>query len=162
MRSPASDALNCSLLNSEHSNGGYTPVTFRGDGGTVGPRDRATHLAHWYPAKMFHRIPLQILEVLKPTTGSVVFDPFCGSGTVLLEAILDGHQAVGVDINPLARMISRVKTTPLDQGHIKRHARSILQRMRQYRSEPSDEQIPEFWFKRDQRIVLHRLHRSIL
>lgn len=46
----------------------------------------------------------------------VVFDPFMGSGGVLLEAILNGHNAVGIDINPLAVLLSKVKTTPIRRG----------------------------------------------
>ena len=43
----------------------------------------------------------------------VVFDPFMGSGGVLLEAILHGNQAIGIDINPFAVLLSKVKTTPI-------------------------------------------------
>ena len=48
-----------------------------------------------------------------PAAPLTVLDPFCGSGTVLLEAALRGHLAIGVDVNPLARLLSRVKTTRL-------------------------------------------------
>jgi DNA modification methylase len=46
--------------------------------------------------------------------GDLVLDPFCGSGTVLLEAQLAGRRAYGADTNPLARLIARVKTAPLN------------------------------------------------
>jgi len=42
--------------------------------------------------------------------GDSVLDPFCGSGTVLLEAILANKKAYGSDANPLARLITKVKT----------------------------------------------------
>ena len=86
----------------EHSKG--IPATmsarFRGSQGEVGRRDFATHWIHWYPAKMFHRIPA---EILASSTAErlTVLDPFCGSGTVLLEAALRGHSAIGIDVNPL-------------------------------------------------------------
>ena len=103
-------------LRREDSNG--SPITistkFRGSQGAVGRRDAATHWIHWYPAKMFHRIPAEILASLTADDGLTVLDPFCGSGTVLLEAALRGHSAIGIDINPLARLISKVKTTRLD------------------------------------------------
>jgi len=41
-------------------------------------------------------------------------DPFCGSGGVLVEAKLLGRNSVGVDINPLAVIIAKAKTTPID------------------------------------------------
>jgi DNA modification methylase len=43
-----------------------------------------------------------------------VLDPMCGSGTVLGVAIQQGHNAVGVDIDPLAVMMSQLTVTPLD------------------------------------------------
>jgi hypothetical protein len=46
--------------------------------------------------------------------GDTVLDPFCGSGTTLLEAQLLGRKAIGFDINPLAALISSVKTTEID------------------------------------------------
>src|SRR5580704_13919107 len=77
-------------------------VVFRSENGAVGKRDHLTHWIHSYPAKMFHRIPQVILSrlPLKPTLR--ILDPFCGSGTVLLEAISRGHSAIGIDVNPLA------------------------------------------------------------
>ena len=49
----------------------------------------------------------------------MVFDPFMGSGGVLLESMLCGINSVGFDINPLAVLISRVKTTVFKKGAVK-------------------------------------------
>lgn len=77
--------------------------------------DRATHLIHPYPAKLLVHIPHFFLaNNILSRPGDIVLDPFCGSGTVLLEALLAKRSAVGADSNPLARLISRVKTTVLD------------------------------------------------
>jgi hypothetical protein len=46
--------------------------------------------------------------------GDTLLDPFCGSGTVLVEAMIAARQAVGVDISPLAARLARLKTTPRD------------------------------------------------
>lgn len=74
--------------------------------------DRSTHLMHSYPAKLLPNIPIFFLNSgLLGNSASVVYDPFCGTGTVLLEAILAGHEAIGADANPIARKITRVKTT---------------------------------------------------
>lgn len=74
--------------------------------------DRSTHLIHSYPAKLLPNIPIFFLNSGLLTCGnSAVYDPFCGTGTVLLEAILSGHRAFGADANPIARKITRVKTT---------------------------------------------------
>src|SRR5947209_1395898 len=88
-------------------------VAFRDSDGTIGRRDFVTHWIHRYPAKMFHRIPEAILDALPSDSQLTILDPFCGSGTVLLEGMLRGHSTIGIDINPIARLISRVKTTAI-------------------------------------------------
>jgi SAM-dependent methyltransferase len=137
-------------------------VSFRGLRGEVGNRDRVTHLVHWYPAKMFYRIPEQILDTLSLNSTATLLDPFCGSGTVLVEGILRGYTTTGIDVNPIARMISRAKTTPLDAGWISKHAKTIVDRAKHYRSVPHEEQVPSYWFGREIGKALHRLHRAIM
>jgi site-specific DNA-methyltransferase (cytosine-N4-specific) len=45
-----------------------------------------------------------------------VLDVFCGSGTSLVEAQRAGREAIGIDLNPIACLISRVKTSPFPDG----------------------------------------------
>ncbi len=60
-------------------------------------------------------IPQIARELLKRygAEGEWLLDPYCGTGTSLVEASLFGMHSVGCDINPLARLIARVKTTPI-------------------------------------------------
>lgn len=74
------------------------------------------HNGHPYPAKFIPEIPRHLLEILQIPKDSIVFDPFCGSGTTLIEAQRAGYESCGVDLNPIACLISRVKTNPLPQG----------------------------------------------
>ena len=71
-----------------------------------------THAVHLYPARMHPEIAKRIIRKYA-TSDTIVFDPFMGSGGVLLEGILAGHDAVGVDVSPLAVLLSKVKTTPI-------------------------------------------------
>lgn len=89
--------------------------------------DRATHFLHPYPAKLLAHIPHFFLdnEVLSGA-GDVVLDPFCGSGTVLLEAVLCNRNAVGVDTNPLACLLSRVKTLAFDANDLPGLAEGVI------------------------------------
>lgn len=80
-------------------------------------KDKATHLIHFYPAKLLRQIPEFFISALtKP--GDSVLDPFAGSGTVLLEALSMGRRAYGAEINPLARLVTQAKTTPIQSSHL--------------------------------------------
>lgn len=70
---------------------------------------------HPYPARFIPDIPRALISVLGCEENCVVLDPFCGSGTTLIEAQRAGYEAVGVDLNPIACLISRVKTNRLPQ-----------------------------------------------
>lgn len=78
--------------------------------------ERYTHLIHSYPAKLLANIPYFFFatDILCPSSG-IVLDPFCGTGTVLLEAALSGRNALGADSNPLAELITTVKTRYLSR-----------------------------------------------
>ena len=43
-----------------------------------------------------------------------LLDPYCGTGTTLLEGMFANLDAIGTDLNPLARLIARTKTAPID------------------------------------------------
>lgn len=77
------------------------------------PANTGLHAIHPYPAKFIPQIPRKLIELYHPGDSSLILDPFCGSGTTLVEAIRMGLSTVGVDLNPLACQITRVKTTPL-------------------------------------------------
>jgi DNA modification methylase len=69
------------------------------------------HGFHSYPARMHPLTARRLVEAFsKP--GDAVLDPFCGSGTVLVEARLAGRAAIGVDANPLAVRLARLKAEP--------------------------------------------------
>jgi SAM-dependent methyltransferase len=71
-----------------------------------------THGFHSYAGRMHPSMARGALEAWS-AKGDRVFDPFCGSGTVLVEAATLGRAALGVDASPLAVLIAQVRTTPL-------------------------------------------------
>lgn len=82
---------------------------------------------HPYPARFIPELPALALQVLRPS--GPVLDPFCGSGTTLVEALRSGRPGIGVDINPIACVMSRVKTTPwrpLDSLLLEKHVQSLV------------------------------------
>jgi SAM-dependent methyltransferase len=113
-----------------------------------------THFLHPYPGKIFAYIPTFILSIpdICPPRGKVL-DPFCGSGTVLLESIINPlykRDAFGIEINPLGRLIAKVKTTPLDVNRLVQIADNLLKKANQH-SDVEPVLIPKFkninfWF----------------
>ncbi len=73
-----------------------------------------THCFHAYPAMMIPQVARRIIENYGKNA-DFLFDPYCGTGTSLVEANLFGINAIGTDINPLARLIATVKTTKIDK-----------------------------------------------
>jgi len=78
-----------------------------------------THNIHRYPAKFIPQVVRRIIEEYSHEE-AIVLDPFCGSGTALLEARLVGRNAIGVDLNPVAYYVSKVKTHPIEPQRLKR------------------------------------------
>lgn len=76
-----------------------------------------THAIHPYPAKYIPQIPKALIRELV-SIGDIVLDPFCGSGTTLVEAQRLECNAIGIDANPLACLISRAKTTLLNENEV--------------------------------------------
>lgn len=72
----------------------------------------ATHRFYRYPARFSPQFVQAAIERFTEP-GDLVFDPFVGGGTSVVEAMRLGRDAIGFDINELALFISEVKTTPL-------------------------------------------------
>jgi DNA modification methylase len=86
------------------------PIDFRRELRRFPKIKRGRHYLHPYPAKLLAEIPFFFLaNSIFSKPGDSVFDPFCGTGTVLLEAVRSGRIAIGADANPLARLITQTK-----------------------------------------------------
>ena len=74
----------------------------------------SAHGLHEYRGKFNPQLVRTVTNILGLAVGDRVWDPFCGSGTVLLEARHQGFDAVGVDLNPLAIAIARAKLSAIE------------------------------------------------
>lgn len=83
---------------------------------------------HPFPARMAPGIALSAMDEAEAPI--CVLDPMMGSGTVLALARAQGHRAIGVDIDPLAVLISRVWTTTIDRDEATEKAHDVLERAR--------------------------------
>jgi len=72
-----------------------------------------THCFHSYPAMMIPQVAARLIEKYGKNA-NLLFDPYCGTGTALVEANVRNINAVGTDLNPLARLIAKAKTTPIN------------------------------------------------
>ncbi|MFX1511313.1 MAG: DNA methyltransferase [Promethearchaeota archaeon] len=124
--------------------------------------------AKFHPAHSIHRwygklMPSTPYWAMKELTnqGNVVYDPFCGSGTVCLEAMLMKRQSVGNDIDPLACLISRVKTRPLDLQLIEKEFLWIQSESNSLKPEIPDFPRRDYWFNSVCQIALGQILAAI-
>ncbi|MCL0081945.1 site-specific DNA-methyltransferase [Dehalococcoidia bacterium] len=116
-----------------------------------------THCFHGYPAMMIPQVAGRLIdEFIDSNPCSKVLDPFCGSGTVLVEAKRRGLESWGIDINPLARLIAKAKTTPIDIERLKtfhrRFTKSLIEIFNDPKKFAQEVCAPDFfnieyWFK---------------
>lgn len=86
-----------------------------------------THGLHNYPAVMVCSISRNIIRLVRGIQPvNALLDPFSGSGTVVVEGMINGIPTVaGNDINPLALLLTKVKSTPLDCNKLKKEAAGV-------------------------------------
>ena len=68
-----------------------------------------THSLHEYKGRFYPQLAKAFMNYAGIKKGDTVLDPFCGSGTTLVESFLFGANAVGVDINPIAFLLAKAK-----------------------------------------------------
>jgi DNA modification methylase len=138
------------LINNYSVNNQPIEVSFR----DIVPKlkaDRVTHLIHSYPAKLLMHIPHFFLNNdIFSKKGDTVLDPFAGSGTVMLEAILAGRNVIGADANPLARLISSVKVHKYNHERLKDAASHLFNRIN-FSQEEVNPIVPniDYWFSKE-------------
>lgn len=117
---------------------------------------------HPFPARMAPELARHSLKTV-PEHGYVL-DPMCGSGTVARAAVEAGLQCVGRDIDPLAVLMARVWTTPLetsriciDAENLVRAAKALPSSVIERTTDPETERFISYWFAPRQERALARL-----
>ena len=101
--------------------------------------ERLSHYLFRYPAKFHPPVARALIERFS-TPEQTVLDPFCGSGTLLVEALCLGRNSIGLDIDPIATFVSRIKTTRVSPEPLQRSAKSLLDRLLQHERPETDYQ----------------------
>lgn len=87
-----------------------------------------THSYYTYPAKFIPQL-VNRLMTLYSNENDIIVDPFMGSGTTIVEAMLYNRKSLGVDINPIAKLVSKVKTTPLNIKKLKSEHEVLINKL---------------------------------
>ena len=118
---------------------------------------------HPYPAKFIPEIPRQIISEIGLKKGTAILDPFCGSGTTLMVAQSLGIPSVGIDLNPIACLISEVKTSPPINGLYDQAIKIVENAKNGIHSLEEVSYIPNLnhWFKKDIQKALLSLKNEI-
>jgi len=115
-----------------------------------------THNYFKYPCKFIPEIPRWAINSYLNTNGNnVVLDPFSGSGTTLLEAAIKGFTAYGGEIDEVAKLITKVKTTQLtpdEMQYVAMWVKPVLQCITEGSYDRSKSILPEIknlthWFE---------------
>jgi len=85
----------------------------------------ATHGYHRYPAKFIPQLARKCIEEYTDKN-DVVCDPFMGCGTTLVESLVSGRKAIGVDINPVAWLIAKTKTVSIEPDKLDNEVEKLL------------------------------------
>ncbi|OFZ52412.1 MAG: hypothetical protein A3D92_21880, partial [Bacteroidetes bacterium RIFCSPHIGHO2_02_FULL_44_7] len=85
-----------------------------------------THGYHRYPAKFIPHLVQQLIKKYAPKGNEIICDPFGGCGTTLVEAKISGRKSFGFDINPVAKLITQVKVTPISPKLLMKYRAEFL------------------------------------
>ncbi|MCQ4921508.1 DNA methyltransferase [Tissierella carlieri] len=89
------------------------------------------HNIFTYPATMVPKMQSEILDIISSIDDDInnILDPFMGSGTILVEGMLRGLNIYGIDINPLAYLITSVKINPVSIELLKSKTKDLFIRI---------------------------------
>ncbi|HBO8480285.1 TPA: site-specific DNA-methyltransferase [Pseudomonas aeruginosa] len=122
------------------------------------------HALFQYPAMMVPELQGALLDDLIAVEGhiSLVYDPFSGSGTVMLESLYRGINYYGTDINPMAILLCEVKSAPPTVEIATKAVSSVITQAEEVEALPFDFPNINKWFKPEIKFGLSRLRRSII
>ncbi len=123
-----------------------------------------THNYHRYPAKFIPQLVEKLLDEYIHIQDAHINDPFMGSGTTIVSAISRGFKASGTDVNKIAYLITKVKSTPIEPSYLSKkieHFMSSLNRhITPFIPEKHIDKI-SYWFTEESIVQLGKILKSI-
>jgi DNA modification methylase len=107
-----------------------------------------THNIDKYPAKMVPHLAHYVIDKVSQR-GDTILDPFCGSGTVLLESLIMGRNSIGFDVNPIAVILTKAKTAIYNEAKLEKIINEITRKAK--KSKIHNLQYPswlDYWFSK--------------
>ncbi len=95
------------------------------DFGREGKANYSVHRIGEYPSKIRPIVFAHLVERFS-NKGDTILDPFCGSGTVAVEAKLQGRNSINYDINPNAIQLTKTKLEKLDKDEMKNAYKELI------------------------------------
>ena len=125
-----------------------------------------THCYHRYPAKFIPQLVEKLINEYVYSKSAHINDPFMGSGTTIVTTISKGFTASGTDINKLAYLITKVKSTPIDPEYLYKKINKLISKL--FNSKVIEPFIPQryierisYWFTEENKIELGKILRCI-
>jgi len=124
-----------------------------------------THGYHRYPAKFLPNLVKKLIEEYT-SKNDVVADLFAGCGTTMVESKIHGRKSVGVDVNPVAQLITNAKTRPINPKILKRRYNTLNRKIENYRRKDhqsiSVHSRIDYWFTPANKYKIAFLYKCIL
>lgn len=131
---------------------------------SVRSTEQWTHGYHRYPAKFLPDVVRKIIEDYAQGS-NMIADLFAGCGTTLVEAKIHGISSVGTDINPVAQLITKVKTTPLPPDVLQRAYNALVELFNEYNeanfAEIKKHERIDYWFTPSQKAKIAFLYEKV-
>lgn len=131
---------------------------------SVRSTEQWTHGYHRYPAKFLPDVVRKIIEDYAQGS-NMIADLFAGCGTTLVEAKIHGISSVGTDINPVAQLITKVKTTPLPPDVLQRAYNAMVGLFDEYNevnfAEIKKHERIDYWFTPSQKAKIAFLYEKV-
>lgn len=115
------------------------------------------YYTHSYPAKMVPDMQAELINIVLQNDPTIknIFDPYMGSGTILIEGLCRNLNTIGIDINPLAYLMTLVRTTKISTSLLRLKSEELLDLIN------NTENVEDFsfdginkWFNED---IIHQL-----
>ena len=125
-----------------------------------------THGYHRYPAKFLPNLVQKLIEE-RTKKDDIIADLFAGCGTTLVESKIHGRKSIGVDINPVAELITKVKTNPIVPEQLAIHFNRLLDSYANYDDVVLDNKKTvherlDYWFTPENKKKIAFLYENIL